>query len=70
MEYSDYSAIVNAITGGFGGPTGLISLLAGLVGTCVTFAVLWWVARKIVSVVTGAVKSGRISLGGSGRRRR
>lgn len=66
--WSDFSAIVEAITGVFS-TSSIISVLAGIFGAAIGFVFLWFVVKRVVKVVMGAINGGNLSSGAGGRRR-
>lgn len=69
MTFEMYQPIVEAITGTLN-PTALVTLLAGIFGSAIGFVVLWFVVKRVIKIIMGAVNSGRLSSGASGRRGR
>lgn len=66
--WSDFADIVSAITGVFS-TSSVISILAGIFGAAIGFVFLWFVVKRIVRVIMGAINGGNLSSGASGRRR-
>lgn len=64
----DVSSIITAITSAVT-PGDIVTLLATVIGACMTFYLVWMGARIVVNMFQSAISSGRLTLGG-GRRRR
>lgn len=57
----DVSAIQTALTGAIS-PEQIVTLLATAIGAGIGLVLVWFGARKLVSVVMSALKKGRLSI--------
>lgn len=63
-----FSPIVEAITGTFTVQQ-IITLLAGVFGAAIGFVFMWFVIKRVIKILMGAINGGNLSSGAGGRRR-
>lgn len=69
MTWATFEPIVSAITDTFT-VSGFLGTLAGIFSAALVFVGLWWVIKRIIKVIMGAINGGTLSSGASNRRRR
>lgn len=57
----DFSPIITALTTAVT-PTQIITIIAGIIGVGMTFVLMWFGVRKLVSIFRKAVTKGKISV--------
>lgn len=58
---SDFSAVLTSLQSQMSVGT-VVEVLAVLVGAAVGLAFMWWGVRKLIQVIMGAFKKGRVSV--------
>ena len=60
IDYSDFQAVITAITGQIDVTT-VVGVLAAAAGICIGLVFMWWGVRKVTRMVMSAFRKGRIS---------
>lgn len=60
ISWSDLSSVLSAITGQISVTT-VIAVVAGAIGAAVGLVFMWWGVRKLIKVLMGAFRNGRLS---------
>lgn len=60
IGWSDLSSVLTAITGQISVTT-VIAVIAGAIGAAVGLVFMWWGVRKLIRVIMGAFRKGRLS---------
>lgn len=60
ISWSDLSSVLSAITGQISVTT-VIAVVAGAIGAAVGLVFMWWGVRKLIRVLMGAFRNGRLS---------
>ena len=57
----DFNSVLTAITGQISVST-VVAVLAAGAGACIGLVFMWWGARKLISIVMGAFRKGKVSV--------
>lgn len=60
IGWSDLSSVLTAITGQISVTT-VIAVIAGAIGAAIGLVFMWWGVRKLIRVIMGAFRKGRLS---------
>lgn len=60
IGWSDLSSVLSAITGQISVTT-VIAVVAGAIGAAIGLVFMWWGVRKLIRVIMGAFRKGRLS---------
>ena len=60
IGWSDLSSVLTAITGQISATT-VIAVVAGAIGAAIGLVFMWWGVRKLIRVIMGAFRKGRLS---------
>lgn len=60
IGWSDLTSVLTAITGQISVTT-VISVVAGAIGAAIGLVFMWWGVRKLIRVIMGAFRKGRLS---------
>lgn len=60
IGWSDLSSVLTAITGQISVTT-VIAVIAGAIGAAIGLVFMWWGLRKLIRVIMGAFRKGRLS---------
>lgn len=60
IGWSDLSSVLTAITGQISVTT-VIAVVAGAIGAAIGLVFMWWGVRKLIRVIMGAFRKGRLS---------
>ena len=60
IGWSDLSSVLSAITDQISVTT-VIGVVAGAVGAAIGLVFMWWGVRKLIRVIMGAFRKGRLS---------
>lgn len=66
--FADSSEAVSAVQSVFADVTGtinissVVSILGIVVGACIALVFMWWGIRKVIKIIMGAFKKGKISV--------
>lgn len=60
ISWSDLSSVLSAITGQISVTT-VIAVVAGAIGAAIGLVFMWWGVRKLIRVLMGAFRNGKLS---------
>ena len=60
IGWSDLSSVLTAITGQISVTT-VVAVVAGAIGAAIGLVFMWWGVRKLIRVIMGAFRKGRLS---------
>lgn len=66
--WDTFKPVADAITGTFSVST-IVGFLASIIGIAIGFALMWFVVKRVIRMIMGAINGGNISSGASNRRR-
>lgn len=61
VSFSDWASVLSAMTSQIS-PATVIAVIAGTIGAGIGLVFMWWGVRKLVKLIMGAFKSGKLKV--------